>query len=89
MGDLINSYQANQKTMNRLSKLFPKEVLAEVMFLPVLDQEKLSDKAIESARERVVNLKDLLGEAPDMDKVKAEITKAFEKAFNVWEDNLD
>jgi len=45
--------------------------------------EKLSDKAISSARERVVNLKELLGEAPDMEKVKACITESFAKAFDV------
>ncbi|MDX1812302.1 MAG: biotin/lipoate A/B protein ligase family protein [Gammaproteobacteria bacterium] len=45
--------------------------------------EKLSDKAIASARERVVNLKELLGEAPDMEKVKACISEAFAKAFDV------
>lgn len=45
--------------------------------------EKLSDKAISSARERVVNLKELLGEAPDMENVKASISEAFAKAFDV------
>ena len=45
--------------------------------------EKLSDKAIASARERVVNLKELLGKAPDLGRVKASITEAFAKAFDV------
>jgi lipoate-protein ligase A len=45
--------------------------------------EKLSDKAIASARERVANLADLLGQAPPLDTVKAVLMGAFEKAFGV------
>jgi len=45
--------------------------------------EKLSDKAISSARDRVVNLKALLGEAPDMDTVKKYICESFAEAFDV------
>jgi lipoate-protein ligase A len=45
--------------------------------------EKLSDKAISSAQERIVNLKELLGEAPSMETVKAAISKAFAEEFDV------
>ena len=45
--------------------------------------EKLTGKAIASARERVVNLKDLLGVAPDFLSVKSALTRAFASAFNV------
>ncbi len=45
--------------------------------------EKMSDKAIASAQERVVNLKELLGEAPAMETVKAAIAQAFADEFDV------
>ena len=45
--------------------------------------EKLSDKAIESAQERVANLKELLGEAPSMEAVKTAISGAIGEAFGV------
>ena len=45
--------------------------------------EKLSDKAIASARERVTNLADLLGQVPDLEAVKAAMTGAFAKEFGV------
>jgi len=45
--------------------------------------EKLSDKAIASARERVANLKDLLGRRPDLTLIKNNITEAFESEFGV------
>jgi len=45
--------------------------------------EKLSDKAIASARERVTNLADLLGQAPDLEAVKAALTAAFAQEFGV------
>lgn len=45
--------------------------------------EKLSDKAIESAQERVANLKELLGEAPSMEAVKTAIAGAIGEAFGV------
>lgn len=59
---------------------FDVERMLRVLRIPA---EKLSDKAIESARERVVNLKDLLGEAPSMATVKKHIADAFAKAFEV------
>lgn len=45
--------------------------------------EKLSDKAIASARERVANLKELLGRAPDTALVRRYLAEAFESEFNV------
>jgi lipoate-protein ligase A len=45
--------------------------------------EKLSDKAISSARERVTNLADLLGQVPDMEAVKSALTRAFAQEFEV------
>ncbi|MHB8742980.1 MAG: lipoyl protein ligase domain-containing protein [Sulfuricaulis sp.] len=45
--------------------------------------EKLSDKAIASARERVANLKDLLGVLPDRDAVKRSLAQSFSEGFNV------
>lgn len=45
--------------------------------------EKLSDKAIADARERVVNLKELLGTAPALDDVKRRIADAFAAEFGV------
>ena len=59
---------------------FDVERMLRVLRIPA---EKLSDKAIESARERVANLKDLLGEAPTMEQVKQHITAAFSRAFEV------
>ncbi|MDH4275053.1 MAG: lipoate--protein ligase family protein [Gammaproteobacteria bacterium] len=52
--------------------------------------EKLSGKSIASARERVANLKDLLGEAPTMTVVKSVMTQAFAQAFGVvFDDAID
>ncbi|MEW5888570.1 MAG: biotin/lipoate A/B protein ligase family protein [Pseudomonadota bacterium] len=45
--------------------------------------EKLSDKAIQDARDRVVNLKDLLGYAPPLDEVKGRVQQAFAAEFGV------
>ena len=45
--------------------------------------EKLTGKAIASAQERVVNLKELLGHAPALDDVKKEIMQAFASEFGV------
>jgi len=45
--------------------------------------EKLPDKAIASARERVANLKELLGRQPDLDLVKRNLAEAFESEFDV------
>jgi lipoate-protein ligase A len=43
--------------------------------------EKLSDKAVASARERVANLKDLLGRRPDAAQIRAYMIEAFESEF--------
>ena len=45
--------------------------------------EKLSDKAIASARERVTSLRDLLGRAPARDEVQAKLAAAFGAEFGV------
>jgi lipoate-protein ligase A len=57
---------------------FDVERMLRVLRIPA---EKLSDKAIASARERVVSLKDLLGTAPDLDRVKRVLQRAFSAAF--------
>lgn len=57
---------------------FDVERMLRVLRVPA---EKLSDKAIESARDRVANLKTLLGHAPSVDEVKAHLTAAFSEAF--------
>jgi len=59
---------------------FDIERMLRVLRIPA---EKLSDKAISSARERMVNLKELLGVAPDMTLVKKTIAGAFADAFDV------
>lgn len=59
---------------------FDIERMLRVLRIPA---EKLSDKAIASARERVANLKDLLGVAPSLDSVKAALTAAFAEGFGV------
>lgn len=48
-----------------------------------ISAEKLSDKAIATARERVANLKELLGRTPDPAQVRRNITEAFESEFDV------
>lgn len=59
---------------------FDVERMLRVLRIPA---EKLSDKAIASARERVANLKDLLGAAPALAAVKVAIANAFAKGFAV------
>ena len=59
---------------------FDVEKMLRVLRIPA---EKLSDKAIASARERVANLADLLGQAPEMAEVKARLTDAFAQEFNI------
>lgn len=59
---------------------FDVERMLKVLRIPA---EKLSDKAIASARERVANLADLLGGAPPLDAVKAALTGAFAEGFGV------
>ncbi|WP_038029429.1 MULTISPECIES: biotin/lipoate A/B protein ligase family protein [unclassified Thioalkalivibrio] len=59
---------------------FDVEDMLRILRIPA---EKLSNKAIESARDRVVNLATLLGERPDLDHVKDAIAKAFAEEFAV------
>jgi len=59
---------------------FDVEKMLRVLRIPA---EKLSDKAIASARERVANLADLLGHVPSLQQVKAALADAFGAAFEV------
>jgi lipoate-protein ligase A len=59
---------------------FDVEKMLRVLRIPA---EKLSDKVISSARERVTNLADLLGELPNLETVKAALTGAFAREFGV------
>lgn len=59
---------------------FDVEKMLRVLRIPA---EKLSDKAIASARERVANLAELLGQAPDDAVVQARIADAFAAEFGV------
>ncbi len=56
------------------------EKMLRVLRLPA---EKLSDKAIASARERVADLKDLLGRRPDPVSIKRNLIEAFESEFDI------
>lgn len=59
---------------------FDLEKMLRVLRIPA---EKLRDKAIASARERVTSLKELLGDAPPVDEAKAALAGAFGEAFGV------
>jgi lipoate---protein ligase len=59
---------------------FDVERMLRVLRIPA---EKLSDKAIASARDRVANLKDLLGEPPSFEQVQARLAASFAEAFDV------
>lgn len=59
---------------------FDVEKMLRVLRIPA---EKLSDKAIASARERVANLADLLGYVPSMQAVQDALTHAFADEFSV------
>ena len=59
---------------------FDVEKMLRVLKIPA---EKLSDKAIASARERVANLGDLLGQVPPMNQVQAALASAFAEEFGV------
>ena len=59
---------------------FDVEKMLRVLRIPA---EKLSDKAIASARERVANLADLLGVAPALADVQAQLANAFAQEFDV------
>lgn len=59
---------------------FDVEKMLRVLRIPA---EKLSDKAIASARERVANLAELLGYTPDLAVVQEKISEAFATEFDV------
>lgn len=59
---------------------FDVEKMLRILRIPA---EKLSDKAIQDARDRVVNLRDLLGYAPPLDEVKGRVKEAFAAEFGV------
>jgi len=59
---------------------FDVEKMLRVLRIPA---EKLSDKAIASARERVANLADLLGHAPALELVQEQLAAAFAAEFDV------
>ncbi|MFN2348054.1 MAG: biotin/lipoate A/B protein ligase family protein [Thioalkalivibrio sp.] len=68
---------------------FDVERMLRVLRIPA---EKLSDKAIESARDRVANLKDLLGELPSFEVVQKSLAQSFARAFDVqleWADAMN
>ncbi len=59
---------------------FDVERMVRCLRIPV---EKIRDKAIADARERVVNLRELLGAAPALDDVKRRIAESFAAEFGV------
>ena len=59
---------------------FDVERMLRVLRIPA---EKLSDKGIAAARDRVVNLRDLLGEVPPPEAVRARLAEAFAAEFDV------
>ncbi len=59
---------------------FDIEKMLRVLRIPA---EKLSDKAIASARERVANLKDLLGTTPARETVMQSLARSFAEGFGV------
>jgi lipoate-protein ligase A len=59
---------------------FDVERMLRVLRIPA---EKLSDKAINSARERVINLSELLGHTPDIALVKRHLMTAFAAEFHI------
>lgn len=68
---------------------FDIERMLKVLHIPA---EKLADKAIASARERVVNLKELLGHLPSFAEVQGHLAHAFAEAFAVsldWDNALN
>ena len=65
---------------------FDVERMLRVLRIPA---EKLSDKAIASAKERVVNLKELLGELPSFETVKAKLVEAFAEEFDAGFETAD
>ncbi|WP_018873431.1 biotin/lipoate A/B protein ligase family protein [Thioalkalivibrio sp. ALJ16] len=65
---------------------FDVEDMLRILRIPA---EKLSNKAIESARDRVVNLATLLDEMPSLDAIKDSIAAAFAEEFGVRTEAAD
>lgn len=65
---------------------FDVEDMLHILRIPA---EKLSSKAIESARDRVVNLATLLEEMPSLDGVKEALARAFAEEFGVHAEAAD
>jgi len=59
---------------------FDVEKMMRVLKIPA---EKLSDKAIKSAQDRVANLRDLLGVTPSLDDVKQRFVAEFAQTFSI------
>ncbi len=59
---------------------FDVERMLRVLRIPM---EKLTDKAIDSARDRVVNLSELLGMIPDLEEIKQNFVEVFASEFGV------
>ncbi|MHB1566244.1 MAG: lipoate--protein ligase family protein [Acidiferrobacter sp.] len=59
---------------------FNVERMLKVLRIP---QEKLADKALSSARERITTLREVLGQAPTVAAVQAALTQAFAAGFGV------
>jgi lipoate-protein ligase A len=59
---------------------FDVERMLRVLRIPA---EKLSDKAIAAARERVASLAELLGKRPEMHRIRGYLQEAFESEFEV------
>ena len=57
--------------------------VAKMLRVLRIPAEKLSDKAIASARDRVANLKELLGCQPDVHEIRSNMIEAFESEFGV------
>lgn len=59
---------------------FDIEKMLKVLRIPA---EKLSDKAIQSAKERVTSLKALLNNLPDLNTIQSALTQGFAKGLNI------
>jgi lipoate-protein ligase A len=57
--------------------------IAKMLRVLRIPAEKLSDKAIASARDRVANLRELLGRQPDIGRIRSNLIEAFESEFGV------
>ncbi|MFV2057195.1 MAG: biotin/lipoate A/B protein ligase family protein [Thiohalomonadales bacterium] len=59
---------------------FDVERMLRILRIPI---EKLTDKAIQSARDRVTDFSQLLSQVPRLDEVKAEMQQAFSRELNI------